>query len=569
MNQIDQNTLFYGDNLKILRDYIPNESVDLIYLDPPFNSNRSYNVLFKDESGQEMSSQIRAFEDTWHWVESTNEALLSLINHKAGEMLSALCQFMGKNQMTAYLVMMTVRLIELHRVLKPTGSLYLHCDPTASHYLKIVLDCVFGVENFRSEVIWKRTSAHNSSKFYGACHDVILFYIKSNQYRWNKQFEKYDEQYIKSFFTHLDSNGKRWVRTDLTGPGLRKGDSSLPWRGYNPSKQKRHWQPPSYFYGKYRELTNDDLANYPLIERLDKLDEVGLIHFPIKENGVPRGKRFLDDAQGIPLQDVWVDIKPLHNLAEERLGFPTQKPVALLERIIKASSNENDIVLDPFCGCGTAIIAAQQLKRRWIGIDITHLSIALQKYRLSDSFKLIEKKDYKVIGQPEDLESAKQLAKGDNDSRYQFQWWALSLIKAMPLGGETGSKQGKKGSDKGIDGFINFIDEHDGKFKKVIVQVKSGKVKSGDVRDLIGVVQREQAAIGVFITLESPSRDMKEEAVKAGFYFSSGWNQNYPKIQILTIEELLNGQSVQMPPTNLTFKVAPKGVKSTEQGSLL
>lgn len=545
MTSLDKNTLFYGDNLKILRDYISDESVDLIYLDPPFNSNRSYNVLFKDESGQEMTSQIRAFEDTWHWVQSTEETLNSLINHRAGEMMSALCQFMGKNQMTAYLVMMTVRLIELHRVLKPTGSLYLHCDPTASHYLKIVLDCVFGVENFKNEIIWRRTTPKGLAfTRFASSHDVLLFYRKSEKTTWNKVYTAYSDEYEKRYNLIDEKTGRKFQATSLLNPNPNRPNLNYEFAGY-----KRVWR-----WTK---------------ERMLKAQEEGLIYFP-PSGGVPREKRFLDEQEGTPLSSVWTDIPAINAVAQERLNYPTQKPVALLERIIKASSNENDIVLDPFCGCGTAIIAAQQLNRKWIGIDITHLSIALQKYRLADSFKLVEKRDYKVIGQPEDLESARQLASGDNDSRYQFQWWALSLIKAMPLGGETGSKQGKKGSDKGIDGFINFIDEHNGKFKKVIVQVKSGKVKSGDIRDLIGVVQREQAAIGVFITLESPSRDMKEEAVKAGFYFSIGWNQNYPKIQILTIEELLNSQSVQMPPANLTFKVAPKGQQSTkQQGSLL
>ncbi len=453
--------------------------------------------------------------------------------------------------MTAYLVMMTVSLIELHRVLKPTGSLYLHCDPTASHYLKIVLDCVFGVENYVNEIVWERSTGKSlTSKSLPNNHDVIFGYSKTQDYIWNNDacFTPYDvnnlDDKIKKKYCHKDENGRLFTLDNLTNPNPDRPNLTYEFLGFT----------------KVWRWTK---------ERMLKAYEDGIVVQP-SPNSIPRMKRYLDEQRGKSVGDVWTDIPPINSQAKERLNYPTQKPVALLERIIKASSNENDIVLDPFCGCGTAIIAAQQLKRRWIGIDITHLSIALQKYRLADSFKLVEKRDYKVIGQPEDIESARQLASGDNDSRYQFQWWALSLIKAMPLGGETGSKQGKKGSDKGIDGFINFIDEHNGKFKKVIVQVKSGKVKSGDIRDLIGVVQREQAAIGVFITLESPSRDMKEEAVKAGFYFSTGWNQNYPKIQILTIEELLNGQSVQMPPANLTFKVAPKGQQSTkQQGSLL
>ena len=538
MASLDQNTLFYGDNLKILREYIPDESVDLIYLDPPFNSHRNYNVLFKDESGQEMTSQIRAFEDTWHWVAATEEILYSLINHRAGEMLSNLCQFMGKNQMTAYLVMMTVRLIELHRVLKPSGSLYLHCDPTASHYLKIVLDCIFGVDNFRNEIIWQRTSAHSDSKTCGNAHDVIFLYSKTNHFLWVKQFQEYNDDYVKSHYRYKDQDD-RFFRTDnLTAMGLSGGGYEYEWNGVT-----KIWRLP--------------------LHRMQELHDKGKIRYT--RNGVAELIRYLDEMPGMPLQDIWSDVPPINSQAKERLGYPTQKPVALLARIIKASSNEGDWVLDPFCGCGTATVAAEELKRRWIGIDVTHLAIALQKYRLKDVFNLIDKKDYQVLGQPEDLPSARQLAL---DDRYQFQWWAGSLIKAMPFGGELGGKKGKKGSDQGIDGFINFIDQPNGKFKKIIVQIKSGKVKSGDIRDLIGVVQREQSAIGVFITLEPPTKEMKEEAVKAGFYFSPGWNQNYPKIQILTIEELLKGQSVQMPPTNLTFKTAPRNEKSSEQKDL-
>ena len=538
MASLDQNTLFYGDNLKILREYIPDESVGLIYLDPPFNSHRNYNVLFKDESGQEMTSQIRAFEDTWHWVAATEEVLYSLINHRAGEMLSNLCQFMGKNQMTAYLVMMTVRLIELHRVLKPSGSLYLHCDPTASHYLKIVLDCIFGVDNFRNEIIWQRTSAHSDSKTCGNAHDVIFLYSKTNHFLWVKQFQEYNDDYVKSHYRYKDQDD-RFFRTDnLTAMGLSGGGYEYEWNGVT-----KIWRLP--------------------LHRMQELHDKGKIRYT--RNGVAELIRYLDEMPGMPLQDIWSDVPPINSQAKERLGYPTQKPVALLARIIKASSHEGDWVLDPFCGCGTATVAAEELKRRWIGIDVTHLAIALQKYRLKDVFNLIDKKDYQVLGQPEDLPSARQLAL---DDRYQFQWWAGSLIKAMPFGGELGGKKGKKGSDQGIDGFINFIDEPNGKFKKIIIQIKSGKVKSGDIRDLIGVVQREQSAIGVFITLEPPTKEMKEEAVKAGFYFSPGWNQNYPKIQILTIEELLKGQSVQMPPTNLTFKTAPRNEKSSEQKDL-
>lgn len=526
MKSITKNTLFYGDNLDILRDYMPDESVDLIYLDPPFNSNRSYNVLFKDESGKDSQSQITAFEDTWHWGQETEDTYRDPVQNaqsNVSTMISALRDFIGANQMMAYLVMMTARLIQLHRVLKSTGSLYLHCDPTASHYLKIVMDTIFGIQNSRNEIVWKRTSAHSSANKYGSVHDVILFFSKTDQFVWNDQFQPYDDEYVETFFDTLDENGKRYKRSDLTGAGISQGDSGKPWRGIDVTAKGRHWM--------YIPAT------------LDQLDEQKKIHWPKKEGGMPRLKQYPEDLPGVPMQDIWNDIRPLHNLAAERLGYPTQKPVALLERVIQSSSNEGDVVLDPFCGCGTAIAAAHKLNRRWIGIDITHLSISLMKYRMKDAFELVEKKDYDVIGEPESIDGAHQLAR---DDRYQFQWWALSLIQAKPMGTEGVSREGKKGSDKGIDGVISFINEKN-KTEQVLIQVKSGHVKSGDVRDLRGTVEREGAAIGIFITLEEPSKDMVTEAASSGHYRSNLWQEDYPRIQILTIEELLDGRTIDMP----------------------
>jgi DNA modification methylase len=434
------NTLYYGDNLKILRDYIKDESVDLIYLDPPFNSNRNYNVLFKDESGTEADSQIHAFEDTWHWHQQAEETYHELINSpdEVGRMIEAFRSFIGTNQMMAYLVMMAVRLKELHRVLKPTGSLYLHCDTTASHYLKILLDTIFGGQFFRNEIAWQRTSAHNDPARYGRVHDSILFYTKSNSYTWNQQFDKPDERFFQSHDFEEDEDGKMYRKRDLTAPGHGTTSGQYEWRGKFPPTG-RMW---SYTY-----------------ENMVKLESEGRIVYT--KTGMPRLKIYAENLKGVPFQDLWA--KPelwLNSAAQERLPYPTQKPTALLERVISASSSEGDVILDPFCGCGTTIAAAQKLNREWVGIDITHLSIALQKYRLYDSFKLEPKKDYKVIGEPEDLEAAKQLASED---RYQFQWWALSLIEARPLGGQSGSKEGKKGSDKGIDGVMVFTDDNSGK----------------------------------------------------------------------------------------------------------
>jgi site-specific DNA-methyltransferase (adenine-specific) len=526
---LTSNTLFYGDNLDILRHYIADESVDLIYLDPPFNSNRNYNVLFRDEKGVDSEAQITAFEDTWHWNQvaaATYDALVT--ETRLSEMIAAMLTLTGRSQMGAYLVMMAARLIELHRVLKPTGSLYLHCDPTASHYLKLILDDIFNPKNYRAEIIWKRTYSHSDSRDYGDVHDTILFYSKSNKWIWNQPYQPYSPEYIKSHYSLKDENGRYYQTTSLTAPAHGGASGQYEWQGRMP--------PPGRMWSYTKE-------------NMEKLVREGRVLY--SKNGMPRYKRYLDEMNGTPVSNVWDDIFPINSQAAERLGYPTQKPLALLERIIAASSNPGDVVLDPFCGCGTAIAAAQKLGRRWIGIDITHLSIALQKYRLEQSFPGIT---FKVIGEPEDIGAARQLA---SDDRYQFQWWALSLVRARPLGGD-GGREGKKGSDKGIDGVINFIDDASGKPKRVLVQVKSGKVSSRDIRDLVGTVQREQGAIGVFVTLEAPTRDMLTEAASAGFYRSPGWGQNYPAVQILTIEALLRGVAVQMPPPHGTFKQAQR-----------
>lgn len=532
------NYLYYGDNLTILREHLGNESVDLVYLDPPFNSNRNYNVLFKDESGHEAEAQITAFEDSWHWnatAESSYQELVTLGDVRVSAMIGAFRQFIGANQMMAYLVMMTIRLVELHRVLKPTGSLYLHCDPTASHYLKIILDTIFGAQNFKNEIIWRRTTVHNDAKqgakHFGRVHDILFFYAKSNAHIFSPVYIPYKTTYTDSTYNKVDENGRRFKASDLSAakPG---GDTSYLWKGISPPSG-RFWA-----YSK---------------ENMEQFDAEGRIYY--SQTGKPYLKHYLDEMAGVSVQSIWDDIQPVGGQTSERLGYPTQKPLALLERIIQASSRPGDVVLDPFCGCGTAICAAQKLGRPWIGIDITHLSIALQKYRLKDMFGLVEKQDYEVRGEPEDLPSARQLA---SDDRYQFQWWALSLVRARPVGADPAGKQGKKGKDQGIDGIITFIDDLSHKPKRIIVQVKSGKVKSGDIRDLRGAVEREGAAIGLFITLETPSKDMISEAVTAGFYHSPGWAQNYPRLQILTIADLLNGAEIKMPPATITFKQAQK-----------
>jgi site-specific DNA-methyltransferase (adenine-specific) len=533
---ITTNTLFYGDNLPILREYIADESIDLVYLDPPFNSNRSYNVLFKDEGGRESESQITAFDDTWHWNRAAEETYYQLVNQaplRVASMIDALHGVIGTNQVMAYLVMMAARLVELHRVLKPTGSLYLHCDPTASHYLKVILDTVFGPENFRNEVIWMRTTSKSlMTRRLPNNHDILLNYQKSEEATWRNEaaFAPYDlanlDEKTARKYTHRDKDGRLYQLDNLTNP--------------NPDRPNLTYE----FLGitKVWRWTK---------ERMQAAYEAGLVIQP-RPGAVPRLKRYLDEQRGKPLGDVWTDIPPINSQAAERLGYPTQKPLALLERIVQASSNPGDLVLDPFCGCGTTIAAAQKLGRRWVGIDVTYLAIALQKYRLQDMFPGAQ---FQVIGEPQDLHDAGHLAA---DNRYQFQWWALSLVQAKPLGGEPGSKKGKKGADTGIDGVILFADDAGGKAKRVLVQVKSGHVKAGDIRDLRGTVEREGAAIGVFITLEPPTEPMRKEAITAGYYHSPGWNKDYPRIQILTVEEAMQGKKVEMPPEWGTFKQAPK-----------
>ena len=515
-----KNRLYYGDNLDVLRsrEYFPDGCVDLIYLDPPFNSNRNYNVLFKSEGGADSPAQITAFDDTWHWGETAEATYDDLIIHAPSQVstaVEALMNLIQRNQMMAYLVMMTARLVELHRVLKPTGSLYLHCDPTASHYLKIVLDTIFGTENYRNEIIWHYDGPQRPSKRnFGAKHDTIFRYSKT-----------------VAFFANEANIIPESTLTDLELKKYKQDDEGR------------------YFY----DTPPGDYTD----QSIERLDQEGRIRRT--KSGKLRVKHFLrSDTQGRvyrrkQLHDVWHDIPSIgHAGGKERLSYPTQKPLKLLERIILASSSEGDIVLDPFCGCGTAIAAAHKLNRRWIGIDITHLAISLQKYRLADMFKLISGTDYEVIGEPTTVEGARALAQDSaNDGRYQFEWWALSLLRAKPVGGKAGSRRGRKGADKGIDGIISFFDEDDKGRKKpqtVIVQVKSGAVKSGDIRDLKGAVEREKAVIGVFITLEKPTAAMNKEALAAGYYESPRWGRRYRRLQILTIGDLFGGASVDMPP---------------------
>ena len=516
------NMLYYGDNLEVLREHVPDESVDLIYLDPPFKSNQSYNVLFAERDGSQSAAQIKAFEDTWHWDQAAATAYRAVVEAggKVSEVLQAFRLFLGDNDMLAYLSMMALRLVELHRVLKPTGSLYLHCDPTASHYLKMLLDAIFGLTNFRNEITWKRFNFHADARRFGKVTDRILFYTRGPDFIFNTLRVPFSKEYVSSKFNHVDDDGRMFRLDNLNPPGGRG---------------------PVY---EYNGVTKPWRFTR---ERMLQLESEGRIY---TESRVAQLKRYLDELKGQAVHELWSDIPPINPRAKERLGYPTQKPEALLERIILASSNEGAVVLDPFCGCGTAIAAAQKLGRRWIGIDITHLAINLIRHRLQDAFGPDIAQTYEVIGEPKALPDAQALAQQDP---YQFQWWALGKVGARPL-------EQKKGADRGIDGRLYFHDEGPkGRTKQIILSVKAGKTGVAHVRDLRGVVQREQAAIGVFISLQEPTRAMRQEAASADPYHSSGWDQDYPGLQLLTVADLFAGKRIAYPQmSNVTYQRAPR-----------
>ena len=537
--------LFYGDNLQILREQIVDKSVDLIYLDPPFNSKRDYNLLFKTPKGQESDAQITAFEDTWHWGGQAQDEFRELMkcgNTDVSQMMEALRAFLGENDMMAYLTMMANRLLEMHRVLKPTGSLYLHCDPTASHYLKIVLDGVFGKENYRNEIIWKRSYAHSDgaqgSKHFGRITDTIFFYTKSDEAQWNLLYSAYDESYVERDYRRLDEDGRRYRLDNIQGPGgAQKGNPSYEVMGVT-----RYWR-----YSK---------------EKMGQLIKAGRI-IQTSPGTVPQYKRYLDEMPGVPVQNLWDDLPVINNRAKEYLGYPTQKPLALLERIISASSNEGDVVLDPFCGCGTALDAAQKLKRNWIGIDITHLAVSLIEKRLKNRYpELAAKGAFTIEGVPQDFAGARDLAERD---KHQFQLWACALVNVQPYRG------GKKGADQGIDG-MGFIEVAKSKTEKVLLSVKGGEhIGASMIRDLKGTVEREKAAIGLFVTLTPPTKPMTTEAASAGHY-ESPHHGAFARIQILSIQGLLDGtERPHWPDLSFgeqNFKKAKVAGKNTKQKGL-
>lgn len=529
------NRLYYGDNLEMMRESVGTASVDLIYLDPPFNSSRNYNVIFgrsAHDGDDGAAAQIQAFGDTWHWTPTTDQQYQQYVGElpvRVGDALTAFRTLLGENDAMAYLVNMAPRLVEMRRVLKPTGSLYLHCDPTMSHYLKVLLDAIFGANHFVNEIIWKRSTAHSDTtqgaKHMGRVHDTILFYVGGNSYEFNAQRVDYDESYIESHYRFIEEGtNRRYRKGDLTAakPG---GDTSYEWKGVHP------------YAGRYWAYSK---------EKMEEFERQGRLVYT--RTGMPEYKRYLDEMPGVGLQDIWTDIDPINARAAERLGYPTQKPLALLERILSISSDEGDVVLDPFCGCGTAVDAAQRLKRKWIGIDITYIAIDLIEKRLQHTFGPSISGTYEVHGIPRDLDGAQALFE---DSPFDFERWAVSLVGAQPNEKQVG--------DRGIDGVGRFPVDGKGRPGRLLISVKGGRTVTPQfVRDLIGTVQTEKADMGLLITMAQPSRGVLEAINRGGTYEWPVNGATFDRFQVVTVEQLLRGVRPRTPPLLLPYIAASR-----------
>jgi site-specific DNA-methyltransferase (adenine-specific) len=531
-----RNTLFYGDNLEWLRDRsrFPDACVDLIYLDPPFKSNRDYNILFKDRSGSESAAQVRAFEDSWEWGDEADETFIDLTQRgfapgRVQEVLVALRALLGTNDLLAYLVMMAARLVELHRVLKPTGSLYLHCDSTASHYLKLLLDATFGVRNFRSEIVWLRSrnpkGSQHDLKRYSPDTDTIFFYAKSDKtvFHESRIRRPLTPDELREKYSRRDERGP-WI----DGPILRSGSM-----GDRPNL--------AYEYNGFHPGT----AGWRVTpEKLRELDARDCIDWPA--GGKPRRKLRPEDDPGVPVGTCWTDIPSLNSQSAERLGYPTQKPVALLSRIIEASSNPGDVVLDAFCGCGTTIDASQRLGRRWVGIDVTILAVDLIRKRIDATFGPEVANAIDLYGVPNEPAAARALFEKDP---FEFERWAVTMVDGQP------NERSKQRGDRGIDGVVRFAAEfsREGLIRRIgrsLVSVKGGRqLNTSMVRELRGTVERERAEMGLLLTLNQPTDGMRDEARRAGRYVWSWNNAAFPKLQITTVEDLLSNRKPEMPMT--------------------
>ncbi|MGX5839921.1 DNA methyltransferase [Mesorhizobium sp. ArgA1] len=513
------NKLFFGDNLDWLSQFDA-ASVDMIYLDPPFNSQATYNILYRSPTGKDGGAQYQAFEDSWQWGPAADHAFALVRNSHspAYGILTALNNFMQKSDLMAYLTMMTARLLEMKRVLKPTGSLFLHCDSSASHYLKILLDQIFSDGEFRNEIIWRRSTGKSlMTRRLPTNHDSILLYSGGNN-EWNADegFAPYDHdnlpETIKTKYRYVDADGRRYRLDNLINPNSNRPNLTYEFLGVT-----RVWR-----------WTKD---------RMQAAYDAGLI-VQNAAGRVPSFKRYLDEQRGMPLDDVWTDIPPINSQAQERLGYPTQKPLPLLERIIRLSTKPGDVILDPFCGCGTAIEAAQRLGRQWIGIDITVLAIDVVERRLR-KMKLKNKVDYEVEGIPRDVDAAQRLF---DEDPHDFQLWALTMVDGQPRDG------GKRGADKGVDGLIYY--SHDANtIRPAIVSVKGGRnIHADHIRDLIGTMHSQGSDIGVFVTLHEPTSAMVRAAREAGSV--EAFNRLRSRVQIRTIAQLFEGQRPDLPPVH-------------------
>lgn len=540
------NLLYYGDNLDVMRKHIRDETVDLCYIDPPFNSQRNYNQIYNNV-GQEDRAQAQAFVDTWVWDDHAKECFEQILFNVNGvqtkqsiELIRGFDTVLGRGSLLAYLVNMTVRVAEIRRTLKPTGSFYLHCDPTASHYLKLVCDALFVSQggDYKNEIVWKRTNAHSDSKqgasHYGRIHDIILFYSKGPKPTFNTQWLPYDREYTETHYRYVEEGtGRRFRKGDLTAnkPG---GDTSYEWKGVRPYKG-RYW---AYSKAKMEEFESQGRLIYT-------------------KSGMPEYKRYLDEMPGRPAQDAWEDIPPLNSQAQERLGYPTQKPEALLERIIKSSSNEGDTVLDAYCGCGTTTAVAQRLNRRWIGIDITYQSISLVLRRLEKAYGPEVLAQITQDGIPRDMASAVALAhKKDDRVRKEFEKWAV-----LTYTNNRAVINSKKGADGGVDGTAYFMTSKRDN-AKIIFQVKSGHVGRGDVAKLRGDMERERAELAVLITLEEPSGPMLKDASAAGSYRHEAMGKSYDRIKVVTVKEIIEqDKRLDIPMSLEVLKAAQRAAK--------
>lgn len=529
-----------------MRKHIKDESIDLVYIDPPFNSKRNYNQIYNNVGGDD-KAQAQAFVDTWTWDDHANECFSDILANKNGvqtrqsiELISGLERVLTRGAIFAYLVSMTIRIAELYRTLKPTGSFYLHCDPSASHYLKLVCDALFLPRggDYRNEIVWQRHEAHNDAQRFGRVHDIIFYYRKSDEAVFNRQFTEYSEAQLKRY--KYDDKGRPYRAENLTGAGT-SPERTVEWRGVHPGAN-RHWM--------------------WSIEEMERLYDQGLIL--LKKDGTPRKdgyKVYLENMQGKALTDLWNDIPRIGNTSAERLGYPTQKPEALLERIIGASSHEGDVVLDAFCGCGTTVAVAEGMKRRWIGMDITYQSISLVLRRLERKFDNTVLNSITVSGVPKDMASAIALAnKKDDRLRKEFEKWAvLTYTNNRAIISE------KKGADQGIDGTGYFKTGKD-EIAKIVFQVKSGGVERGDIAKLRGDMDREQAPLAILITLVKPTNPMVKEAKAAGQYHHESMGRNYDKIQIVTVQEIVEeGKRLEIPMSLEVLKAAKRDVEDKQQ----